>query len=388
MRWALALLLALALAPLPAQEPELPVAPASGLREGDLVARLKALRERLQAAEKVRAARADEVAKAQAALAIIERQIGEPQRALAAIAADIETSEARIIELYAERTRLETDLSAQKAGLAALMRSAYALGRLDTLKLVLAQDQMADSGRMLAYHEQLNRVRGERITHVQKVLRELDSIEQDTREAQAALEISREQEAATVALLQEDRKAKVAAARQLKLALAAADARAIALDSEREELESLLAQLRDLIGDLPTLDADRQPFASLQGRLPRPLAGPALVAYGQAGAGGRPSAGQRIGAATGTEIRAVADGRVAFADWLRGYGLLIILDHGDGYMSLYGRCDALAKKEGEQVAAGSVIATVGDSGGAGEAALYFEIRHRGRALDPAAWFAK
>lgn len=388
MKRVLALLLGLALAPLPAQEPEVPVAPASALREGDLVARLKALRERLQAAEKVRAARADEVAKAQAALAAIERQIGERQRALAAIAADIEASEARIIELYAERTRLETDLSAQKAGLAALMRSAYALGRLDTLKLVLAQDQMADSGRMLAYHEQLNRVRAERIAHVQKVLRDLDTIEQDTREAQAALELSREQETATVALLQEDRKAKASAARQLRLALAAADARVYALDSEREELESLLAQLRELIGDLPALDVDRQPFASLQGRLPRPLTGPVLVAYGQAGAGGRPSAGQRIGAAIGTEIRAIADGRVAFADWLRGYGLLIIIDHGDGYMSLYGRCDALAKKEGEQVAAGTVIATVGDSGGAGEAALYFEIRHRGRALDPEPWFGR
>lgn len=382
------LLAALVAAPLPEQDSAVPAPAAGTLREDDLVARLKALRERLQAAEKVRAARADEVARAQAVLAAIERQIGERQRTLAGIVAEIQATEARIIELYAERTRLETDLTAQKAGLAALMRSAYALGRLDTLKLVLAQDQMADSGRMLAYHEQLNRVRAERIAHVQTVLRALDTLEQDTREAQADLEQSREQESATVALLQEDRKAKAAAARQLRLALTAADARVIALDSEREELEGLLAQLRELIGDLPTLDADRQPFAARKGRLPRPVAGPVLVAYGQAGAGGRQAAGQRVGAAIGTEIRAVADGRVAFADWLRGYGLLIILDHGDGYMSLYGRCDTLAKKEGEQVAAGTVIATVGDTGGGGEAALYFEIRHRGQALDPEAWFAR
>jgi septal ring factor EnvC (AmiA/AmiB activator) len=389
MRRALALLLvALIAASLPAPVRAIPESAPGSVREEDLRVRLRAVRERLQAAETVRAARADAVAKAQAALAAIERQIGERQRTLATLVAEIQAAEARIIELYAERTRLETDLTAQKAGLAALMRSAYALGRLDTLKLLLAQDRMSDSGRLLAYHEQLQRVRAERIARVRTLLRELDAIEQDTREAQADLERSREQESATMALLQEDRKAKAAAVRQLRLALAAADARVVALDSEREELEKLLAQLRELIGDLPTLDADHQPFASRKGRLPRPVAGPVLVAFGQAGPGGRPAAGQRIGAAIGTEIRAVADGRVAFADWLRGYGLLIILDHGDGYMSLYGRCDALMKKEGEQVAAGTVIATVGDSGGAGEPALYFEIRHRGQALDPEAWFGR
>lgn len=94
-----------------------------------------------------------------------------------------------------------------------------------------------------------------------------------------------------------------------------------------------------------------------------------------------------IAAARGADIRAVARGRVAFADWLRGYGLLLILDHGGGYMSLYGRCDALNFSEGDWVDAGTVIAAVGDSGAAAAPGLYFELRHQGQALDPKEWLA-
>jgi murein hydrolase activator len=353
--------------------------------EAGLIQRLTAVREQLAKAERERAERSGEVDRSIADLAKIERQIAERNRKLQELADEAAAGEARLIELIAERARTETELSGEKAALAALLRTTYALGRLDTLKLVLAQDQLADTGRLLAYHTQMQRVRITRIDRVRALLQSLQRVQDETEIAKTALAAVREREAENLRALQSERQRRQGILGELRRALAKVEARVDELDRDRGDIEGLLAQLRDVIGDLPGLLPEDRPFAELKGQLARPLAGKIILGFGQEHLG-RDSAGVRISAPRGTQIRSVARGRVAFSDWLRGYGLLLILDHGDGYMSLYGRCESLLASEGEWVEAGAAIALAGDSGGASDTGLYFELRHRGQALDPAAWW--
>ncbi|MBK8068968.1 MAG: peptidoglycan DD-metalloendopeptidase family protein [Rhodanobacteraceae bacterium] len=386
----LAILLSVGLSVL-AQETAAPVAASTPTSadadEANLVARLAKVREDLAAAERTRGERETAVNRSLTELRKVENQIAERNRTLRQLADEAAALEAKLTELIAERASQETQLSAQKESLAALLRSTYALGRLDTLKLVLAQDQLADTGRLLAYQAQLQQVRLSRIGLVRDLLKSLDALKLETETARAELDTVRAAEAENLAALQEERRRKANVLAQLKTALAQAEAQVEALDSDRSDIEGLLAQLRDVIGDVPALLPEDRPFAELKGRLPRPLSGKVLVGFGQEHLG-RASAGVRIEAARGAQIRAVARGRVAFADWLRGYGLLLILDHGDGYMSLYGRCESLLAAEGEWVEANAAIALAGDSGGASATGLYFELRHRGQALDPAGWWGR
>lgn len=378
-RWILLVLLAGLAAAVPAQD--LP----SGTDEAGLIQRLTAIRVDLAKAERERSERAGAVDRSMAELAKIERQIAQRNRTLKQLAEQAAVAEARLVELLAERARQETALSGEKESLAALLRSTYALGRLDTLKLILAQDQLADTGRLLAYQTQLQQVRLSRIDHVRALLQSLEALRVETETAKLALESVRLAEAENVRALEVERQHRRDVLVELKSALAKVEARVDELDRDRGEIEDLLAKLRDVIGDVPSLLPEDRPFAELKGQMPRPLAGNILLGFGQEHLG-RASAGVRIAAARGAQIRAVARGRVAFADWLRGYGLLLIIDHGDGYMSLYGRCESLLASEGAWVDAGAPIALAGDSGGASETALYFELRHRGQALDPATWW--
>lgn len=357
----------------------------SANEEADLIVRLGQVKEQLAAAERERVQRADAVNKSLGELAKIERQIAARNRTLQRLAGEVAAGEAKLLELQAERARQETELSGEKESLAALMRSTYALGRLDTLKLVLAQDQLADTGRLLAYQEQLQRVRLTRIDRVRELLRSLQALQTETETARIALEEIRAAEVSNLLALETERRQRRGIQADLKRALAKVEARVDQLDQDRTDIEALLAELRSVIGDVPSLLPEDRPFGELKGRLPRPLDGKLLLGFGQTHLG-RASAGVRIEATRGAKVRAVARGRVAFSDWLRGYGLLLILDHGDGYMSLYGRCESLLASEGEWVEAGVPVALAGDSGGASEVALYFELRHGGQALDPAGWW--
>ena len=161
--------------------------------------------------------------------------------------------------------------------------------------------------------------------------------------------------------------------------------RASALGRDEKTVLKLLEQLRDAVADIPRQVDDTRPFAGRRGQLGRPLAGSVLAAFGGKLPDGRGSDGWLVAGTAGAEVRAVAPGRVAFSDWLKGYGLLVIVDHGDGWMSLYAFNDALLKDVGDWVRAGDPLATVGSSGGQGRPALYFELRRNGQPQDPKPW---
>ena len=315
-----------------------------------------------------------------------DSQVGDAVRALRRTEAGIATTEIELRDLQLEQARLEAGLSEQREALAALVRSAYALGRHEQLKLLLAQDRMADLARVLAYHRYFQADRQERIAGLLDELQALATVAQriqDQRDVLAAA-LSQQQEDLTALEAQRADRAKVLAS--LESGFKDRAARLAALGRDEKTVLKLLEQLRDAVADIPRQVDDTRPFAGRRGQLGRPLAGTVLAAFGGKLPDGRGSDGWLVAGTAGAEVRAVAPGRVAFSDWLKGYGLLVIVDHGDGWMSLYAFNDALLKDVGDWVRAGDPLATVGSSGGQGRPALYFELRRNGQPQDPKPWF--
>ena len=159
------------------------------------------------------------------------------------------------------------------------------------------------------------------------------------------------------------------------------------LEKDRKDLETLIERLADMLADIPDDLGNRAGVAAQKGKLKMPVQGPVRHAYGQRRGAGLSWQGWLIGADPGQEVKAVAYGRVAFADWLRGYGLLLIIDHGQGYMSLYGHNESLLQDAGAWVEPGNTISVVGSNPG-NDQGLYFELRRNGKAIDPASWMER
>ncbi len=284
-----------------------------------------------------------------------------------------------------QRAALDTKLKDQRAALAALLRSAYSMGRGEELKLLLAQDNAADIARMLAYYGYFERARLGEIGALLKNLDALAKVQNEIEAQQAMLKTSRDERAEQARQLDAERVARMQALDQIDATLKDQKSRLAALGKNEKALTDLIAKLRDIFADIPKTLAGAEPFAALRGKVPWPLRGRIAERFGSSTGGGQVSQGVLIAAKGGSEVRAVSHGRVVFADWLRGYGLLMIVDHGDGYLSLYGYNETLLKDVGDWVDAGTVVATSGDSGGRPTPGLYFELRYKGKAIDPAPW---
>jgi len=374
----------LALSPVAAAAP---ADPQRAAREADAQARLDALKQRVAAlAAEQKAAEAE---RSSAAAALREADTGMARAQAAVDAADAER--ARLADALAaneaQRARLAERLTAQREELARLVRAAYAAGRHEQLKLLLAQDQIGTIARTLAYHRHVQQARA---GQVRAVLAELDALAALTAQVEAqraAVAAAAEAAADALAALQAERETRRQALAAIEAAFTTREARIAALGRDQRAVEALLAELRDAIADVPRQLDDDRPFASRRGALPLPLAGGTVrERFGMALPGGQRSDGVRFAAARGTAVRAVAPGRVVYADWLRGYGLLLIIDHGDGWMTLYAHGDHLERGVGDWVRAGDVVARAGSSGGAAESALYFELRRDGQPVDPRGWW--
>jgi septal ring factor EnvC (AmiA/AmiB activator) len=297
-------------------------------------------------------------------------------------------SEARLRELEHEQERRERDLVAERGALAGELRAAYVNGREEQLKLLLNQQDPASVGRMLAYYGYFGRARAERIESIGDQLEHLALV----RERIAAegrrlgeLETKQEQQLASLRSAQEKRTSAVAS---INAQIKSQGGELKRLESQARALEKLIAELRKALDNPPV--AKQAPFEPLRGKLPWPVPqGKVLARFGQPRAGGSLRwQGMLIGTERGARVRAPFAGRVAYADWLPGMGLMIVLDHGGGYLSLYGHNDQLFRKVGESVAAGDVIGSVGDSGGSDQAALYFEVRRGREPVNPEAWLQR
>lgn len=320
------------------------------------------------------------------------RALREKELAVAAVARDVHALDGRIAEQRGELARLdgrrgdlETALQSQREALAALLRSAYALGNHEELKLLLQQDDVAAISRVLAYHRYFQRAQVDQIDRLRGDLRELADVQASIETANAELDRTRSARTAEGEKLAVERTEHERLVAEIDARLKDQGTRIAALGKDEAALTDLLEKLRDVFADIPEQLAGAEPFASARGRLAWPVQGRIVSAFGAADDSGRRSSGVLISAATGTAVHAVSHGRVAFADWLRGYGLMIIVDHGDGYMSLYGGNETLLKDVGDWVDAGTTIASSGASGGQKTPGLYFELRAKGQAVDPRGW---
>jgi len=377
----------LALAPLPpaAQEPD-PAARAA--QEKAARQKLEAVRAEVRALTAQQQQARGERAEAVDALREQELAVAEVARQVQALDAEREAREARLEQLEAHKAELAQALSAQREGLAALLRSAYALGQHQELRLLLQQDDMADIARALAYHRYFQRARVEHIEGLMKDLRELAGVEESIRAEALEVERNRSERAVEAERLAAERASREELIARIDAQLGDRAARIAALGKDEAALTDLLEKLRDIFADIPRHLPQVEAFADSRGRLQWPHRGRILVAFGGTDESGRPSNGILIAADPGSQVRAISHGRVAFADWLRGYGLMIIVDHGDGWLSLYGGNETLTRGVGDWVDAGQLLATSGSSGGQRRPGVYFELRAKGKPVDPKGWLVK
>lgn len=362
------------------------VAASSGLPAADEEAELEALRGRMTDMRRALESDQGKRSAAETELRKVETDIGERNAALRRLRDQQSETARRIGELERERVVVEARIGVERDSLAAQVRAAYVTGRNERLKLLLNQQDPAHLGRMVVYYDYFNRMRRDTIASVSADLARLNAVatEQET-EAMRQRQLEQRQS-------QELDKLEQARARRAEV-LVAVDASirakgdAIAeMETQAATLEKLVEELREVLRDFP-VEADA-PFADVKGQLAWPLRGRLLRDFGQPRAQGRLKwDGVLVGAAPGTQVKAVYHGRVAYADWLTGLGLLVILEHGDGYLTLYGHNESVFKSVGEWVAPGETIAEVGDSGGQAQPALYFEIRRGRQPQNPHRWFA-
>jgi murein hydrolase activator len=356
--------------------------------EREALSRLEKVRAEIREASRVQTELAGEHEAANRQLREVDRAVAEQSRALSAIEIEVAAQLTRLQALEAERAALAQGLERQREALAGLLRLAHAQGAQAPLRLLLSQDRLRDASRALAYQHFVQRAQ---VRQIRGLLDELAALAAATRavetqrgELESAMEGEREALAALEAR-REDRRALLdALAGQQK----AQSERLAALRRDEQALNRLLESLRDIFADIPAGPDGGKPFAELRGALPMPVPGKVLTAFAGVLPDGRGSEGWLLEAAAGAEVRAVAAGRVAFADWMKGYGLLTIVDHGDGFLSLYAFNEALLREIGDWVGAGEALARAGSSGGQGAPGLYFELRRQGRPLDPKAWLKR
>ncbi|MFT3808223.1 murein hydrolase activator EnvC family protein [Arenimonas sp.] len=329
----------------------------------------------------------------------IDGRVSKSQRSLHDTETRIADQEAELVRLQEKQQALERSLTAQRAELAQLVRSAYAMGRHEQLKLLLEQGRMSDLARALAYHRYFQQQRKNEIGRLTQELKTLADVSEQVRATTLELQASRAQQKGELDTLAGERRERGKLVSSLDAQYRDRDARIKALGRDEKATVALLERLRRLMEQAakppartPNMPGTR-PATPNDARVPigplnLPLNGSVLAGFGGTMPDGHRSQGLLIAGNAGAEVRAVSGGRVAYADWLKGYGLLIILDHGNGWMTLYAFNDTLLKNVGDTVRAGEAISTVGSSGGQGRPALYFELRRNGQPQDPRSWLKK
>lgn len=321
-----------------------------------------------------------------ARLANLEEQIGSLQRELAALAGQAQRLSVRRHKLAAQSAADRTAATAARQQLAAALRAAFLLGREPEIKLALEGDDPAAAARLLGYYGYYVRARGKRIADLSAQVVAYDRLRSELAATGAQLartESDRRHSLASLRQAQQERRATVAG---LNRKIADKRERIAALRRDAARLENVVRSVSRTLADVPAKVLEQEDFGKLRGRLPWPVSGRIVDGFGSERAAGELKwEAVQIAAPAGARVHAVAYGRIAYAGWLPYYGLVLIVDHGDGYLTVYGHNQALYKQVGDWVQAGEVIATVGASGGQPKPVLYFQIRHNDRPLDPARW---
>lgn len=321
-------------------------------------------------------------------LSATERQLQQLDQRIAAVAgklADLNTSlqltNQRIQELEQQQQQLMTEQQQQQRWLAKQVDMAYRIGEHDLLKLLLNQEDPAALERMHGYYGYFNRARLKKLAELKSTQARLEQVTAEVAAQQQQLAQQKQEQETQRQRLEQEKNAQEKLVRELLQEQRQDQSRVAQLEQDQRELENLLAAIIAALRDEPQLNG----LAQLKGKMSWPAQGRVQRIFGNYRSGGVKWKGILIDAAEGTAVSAIADGRVIYANWMRGFGLLLVLDHGDGYMSLYGHNQTILPNVGEVVRRGEEIARVGQSGGRKSPALYFEIRVKGDPVNPSQW---
>lgn len=372
-----------------------------------------------------------EKSNAEHALKKTETEIGELEKQVQELQQQEKKTEQELDLLDKQKKKLHSSRLEQQKLIAIQARAAYQAGQQEPLRLLLNQQQPEQFSRNLTYYQYIGKARQQQINEFNETIRQIGNISaqiaeqhnhlaeqrasllskqqslktlrQQRQEKVARLSQQQRQETQSLSMRQADQDAlnKVLQTIEATLARQAQEARAAARKRQQLIAEQQRQQAAQLLDKQPQPVAGKQPqspmvstavthnggkFSTVRGKLPWPVNGRLIARFGSPRGDTRSKwDGVLISSQAGTQVRAIHPGRVVFADWLRGAGLLVIVDHGDGYLSLYGHNQSLLTRPGDMVKTGQAISTVGNTGGKDQAALYFAIRQQGKPADPTQW---
>lgn len=346
---------------------------------------LKALRGEITSLQESLDSRRQRRQNLQAQLRQVEQRIGRSARQLRELEQKLAAQQARLAQLEQERSTRQQALEKSRHVLVRQIRAAYVMGRQERIKILLNQQDPATVSRIMIYYDYFNRERARQMAAIGEILGRLNETEVALREEERALRQTRERVVAEKTTLDREQAERLQVVALLNREIEEKGQALERFRRDEQQLQALVKRLQNEFSALPLETEKHKPFKSLRGRLEWPAKGRLVNLFGQRRGGNLTWDGVVIAAQEGSEVRAVHHGRVAFADWLRGFGLLLIIDHGDGYMSLYGHNQSLFKDTGEWVEPGEAVALMGSSGGQESPGVYFGIRHNGRAVNPKKW---
>jgi septal ring factor EnvC (AmiA/AmiB activator) len=329
----------------------------------------------------------------------LDQQLRQQSLKVSEISRALKQTEQAIAEQDQQVKNLEQQLGDQKAAqqtqLEALyeqLRAAYMHAQPSYLKILLNQQDPALISRHHSYYKYFHQARQQQLTNIDELLNNLSDEQKAVFAAQKDLQLLLTQQTAQQAALTAEKQQREQTLAALDKKISSQSAQLANLREQEQQLQKLLDSLNKKSVSKPPVNKQQKPltnFSGLTGKLLWPLQGKLLARYGESRNLGKLRwKGIMIGADTGNEVRASAAGRIVFADWMKGFGLLIIVDHGGQFMSLYGNNDSLLKSVGDIVDAGDSIAQSGNQGVRQMPGLYFEVRHKGSPTDPLKWLQK
>jgi septal ring factor EnvC (AmiA/AmiB activator) len=331
-------------------------------------------------------------------LADIEKHYGETAALLKTLQIQIEQKRQSLDKIRQDMQVYQDEIDKLSKELAGQIRAAYAMGQKEKLKLLLNQQDPVLSSRMMIYFDYVNKERLKKLADMEASVQSLNQLDKQKQAETERLEQDLERKKSEQAALDEARKQRNELLAQINNDFSSSEQQLSQLQESQNRLKNLMAslpiteeelavdaeQVKELSASMENSPELKSDFSALKGKLPWPVMGRLAEKFGSPRTQGAWD-GVLIDASEGMEIKAVTRGKVVYAEWLRGYGLLIIIDHGQGYMTLYAFNQSLYKRTGDSVEAGDVIASVGQSGGRSQAGLYFGIRKKGVPIDPLEW---
>jgi murein hydrolase activator len=361
---------------------------------------LENLRQRISRMQSEIARTSESKSEAADALRESEKAISDSNRKIAELAASQHEADTKLDALKTQQQQLKDHLARQQALLSELLYQQYLGGKHEYLKLMLDNQDPNKVARDTQYFSYIARNRAAWLENLRGNLDQLNKVSESVQKQSETLAQLRTEQDEQKAKLERDQRERQQVLGKISRQLNQQHHEITRLQHDENRLAKIVSRITEILAKprsksvlrsdtLPDNRFDGKPFEQLMGKLALPVKGVISNKFGAA----RPDStvlwkGLFIRTASGQPVKAVAAGQVVFADWLRGFGNIIIVDHGNAYMSLYGNNETLYKQVGDKVQGGETIATVGNSGGNSDSGLYFELRHESHPLDPMKWLAK